>query len=124
MAMNINEIMTNIYNLSRSQGYWGRLYYDLLDIKENDPSEWEKIALKLEQEEFENTLDLVLYFEEGKSPNQKPKKYTVVVTTTFRKEYEVEASSEQEAIEKGIQTSVDCDDALDTLDFETTGEVL
>ena len=47
------------------------------------------------------------------------KTYQVLVTTTFRKWYEIEAESEDEAREE----VVDYDDTTDTDDFETEVEV-
>jgi len=62
--MKINEILDAIYDLSLSQGFYGRLLRDLLELKENYPSEWEKVVKELESQNFKTTLDMVLYFEE------------------------------------------------------------
>ena len=64
--MKMNDIMNEIAGLARSQGYYGRLYERINEIKETEPEAYEELVATLEEEGFETTLDLVLYFEEGK----------------------------------------------------------
>ena len=69
--MKMKEILNTIKDLARSQGYYGRLYNDLRELQEEDPDEYEKLTEEWEAEEFETTLDLVLYLEEGVSRKHK-----------------------------------------------------
>lgn len=69
--MKMNDIICAIKDLARSQGYYGRLYNNLRELQEEDPDEYERLAEEWEAEEFETTLDLVLYLEEGVSRKHK-----------------------------------------------------
>ena len=69
--MKMKEILNTIKDLARSQGYYGRLYNNLRELQEEDPGEYERLAEEWEAEEFETTLDLVLYLEEGVSRKHK-----------------------------------------------------
>lgn len=64
--MNIEQILEEIKNLSRSQGYWGRLYEQLTSVQKYEPERWNLMVQRLEAEKFDTTLDMILYFEEGK----------------------------------------------------------
>lgn len=61
--MNIEEIMAAIRSLAGSQGYYGRLYNELREMQTNDPEKWEEVKNTLEAQNFNDTLDMVLYFE-------------------------------------------------------------
>lgn len=76
--MNIDEIMMEIRNLAASQGFYGRLYEQLAAMQKFQPFEWNQVKTKLEAERFDTTLDLVLYFEEGKHCHAKFWKIPVV----------------------------------------------
>lgn len=62
--MKIDEILELISGLSKSQGFYGRLLEQLLEVKENDPLQWEEIVKTLETENFKEPLDVILYFEQ------------------------------------------------------------
>ena len=62
--MKIDEILELISELSKSQGFYGRLLEQLLEVKENDPLQWEEIVEDLESKNFKEPLDVVLYFEQ------------------------------------------------------------
>lgn len=61
--MNIEEIMAAIRSLAESQGYYGRLYNELWEMQTNDPEKWEEVKNKLEAQHFNDSLDMVMYFE-------------------------------------------------------------
>lgn len=61
--MDIEQIMAAIRSLAGSQGYYGRLYNELLEMQTNDPEKWEEVKNTLEGQHFNDTLDMVLYFE-------------------------------------------------------------
>lgn len=61
--MNMNDIMNAIKSLAASQGYYGRLYRALVEIKEYEPEKYEQIAEELEKQHFAGPVDMVLYFE-------------------------------------------------------------
>ena len=62
--MNINEIMEAILGLANSQGFYGRLYNNLVEIRDNDEEAWVEVVEELEGQHFKDLLDLVLYFEQ------------------------------------------------------------
>lgn len=61
--MNIEEIMAAIRSLAESQGFYGRLYNELWEMQTNDPEKWEEVKNTLEAQNFNDTLDMVMYFE-------------------------------------------------------------
>ena len=61
--MKMNEILDNIKMLANSQGFYGRLYRDLMDIKAENPDEYNEIVKQLESQNFGSTLDLIMYLE-------------------------------------------------------------
>lgn len=61
--MKINEILSAIRSLAQSQGFYSRLYSDLLSVKQNAPSDWADIVTVLENRNFKDTVDMVLFFE-------------------------------------------------------------
>lgn len=62
--MDINEIMEIILGLARSQGFYGRLYNELVEIRDNDEEAWTEVVEELEGQNFKEPLDLILYFEQ------------------------------------------------------------
>ena len=61
--MNMNDIMNAIKTLAASQGFYGRLYRALVEIREYEPEKYEQIAEELENQHFASPVDMVLYFE-------------------------------------------------------------
>lgn len=61
--MNIDQILDEIKSLSHSQGFYGRLYERLMEIKNTDEEEWRFTVEELESRKFKDTLDMVMYFE-------------------------------------------------------------
>lgn len=61
--MGIEEIMAAIRSFAQSQGYYGRLYDSLLNMQTEDPDKWENVKNMLEGQHFNDSLDMVMYFE-------------------------------------------------------------
>lgn len=61
--MDIEQIMAAIRSLAESQGFYGRLYNELWEMQTNDPDRWEEVKNTLEAQNFNDTLDMVMYFE-------------------------------------------------------------
>ena len=63
LYLGIDDILDVIGGLSRSQGFYGRLLNDLLEVKENDDEQWQNIVEQLEAKKFRTSLDVVFFFE-------------------------------------------------------------
>ena len=61
--MKMYEILESIKALAGSQGFYGRLYHQIMDYKKNNPAVYKKLAKELEAQNFKDTVDMVLYFE-------------------------------------------------------------
>lgn len=62
--MKIEQIMQTILELSYSQGFYGRLYRDLIDIKNTNEIAWSAVVETLETQNFKEQLELILYLEQ------------------------------------------------------------
>ena len=98
MPMKEKEILAVILDLSHSQGSYGRLYRDLMELKESDPDKYAKLMQEWEAEQFEKPLDLILLLEEGK--HCKRTFYSIPVTWEVYGTVVIEASSKEEALKK------------------------
>ena len=58
--MKREEILKTILMFAQSQGFYGRLYRDIMDADEEDR---ECFLSELEAQNFSNELDLIYYFE-------------------------------------------------------------
>ena len=61
--MKFDEIIQTIKDLAKSQGFYGRLLYEIEDAKENDKEKYERIKVTLEEQNFKDAVDMVLFFE-------------------------------------------------------------
>lgn len=61
--MKREEILNAIKSLAKSQGFYGRLYERIMEVKEENEENFNEFMLQLENENFSDTLDLVMYFE-------------------------------------------------------------
>lgn len=61
--MKRDDILKLIRQLAFSQGFYSRLYGELMDCKENDPSSYDDYMSELEAKNFASDLDVVLFFE-------------------------------------------------------------
>lgn len=59
----IEQVVDVIEMLSYSQGYYGRLLEEILYIEENEPAKYEVFKIIIEKQEFQNEVDVVLFFE-------------------------------------------------------------
>lgn len=58
--MTFEECLDTIKELSRSQGFYGRLYRDIMELEEEQLEELKKT---LEAQKFTDSLDLIMYLE-------------------------------------------------------------
>ena len=58
--MEREEIMEKIKSLASSQGLYGRLYRDLMEL---DEDEYDEVMTKLESQNFKDGVDLVMFIE-------------------------------------------------------------
>lgn len=58
------QVIELIEKLSHSQGFYGRLLKEVMYIEENDPEKFESFKELIEEQEFENPVDVVLFFEQ------------------------------------------------------------
>lgn len=61
--MKEREIMQEIRELSFSQGFYGRLYENLLNLRQYDRITYDLVISELEAQNFSGPVDLVLYLE-------------------------------------------------------------
>lgn len=59
----IEEVVDVIEMLSYSQGFYGRLLEEILYIEENEPEKYEVFKTIIEQQDFKDPVDVVLFFE-------------------------------------------------------------
>lgn len=94
--MKMFEIITIIKDLAQSQGSYGRLYNELMQLKHSNPDEYDKLTMEWEKEGFETALDLILYLEEGK--HCKRKFWKIPVTWECHGVIEVEGDTIEDAL--------------------------
>lgn len=63
-AWKIDRIMDEIESLAQSQGFYGRLYRDLCEVRYSDADEWQDVVNELEAQKFTDAVSMVLYFEQ------------------------------------------------------------
>ena len=59
----IEQVVDVIEMLSYSQGFYGRLLEEILYIEENEPAKYRVFKDIIEKQEFENPVDVVMFFE-------------------------------------------------------------
>ena len=59
----IEQVVDVIEMLSYSQGFYGRLLEEILYIEENEPAKYEVFKTIIEKQEFQDPVDVVLFFE-------------------------------------------------------------
>ena len=52
-----------IAQLASSQGFYGRLYASVMDLKEHDPAQYDKLVDDLDGLGFRDGVDFVMYIE-------------------------------------------------------------
>lgn len=61
--MTKQDIFDTIKDLSRSQGFYQRLYHSLIAMSQVDPDSYNSYLLHLQQQHFKDPVDLVIYLE-------------------------------------------------------------
>ena len=61
--MNREQIMETIRQLAHSQGSYSRFYRDLCEMRDNEPDRFDRPMTMLEEKNFKDTVDLVMYLE-------------------------------------------------------------
>ena len=61
--MNAVQVLEVIEELSHSQGFYSRLYSNILYLKENDEVSFNKWCEEIESLNFKEPIDVVLYLE-------------------------------------------------------------
>lgn len=61
--MNRDEIMDAIKMLASCQGFYSRMYINLCEMRDNDPDEFDRNMSILEELNFGDTVDMVMFFE-------------------------------------------------------------
>lgn len=60
----IYEVIEVIEMLADSQGFYGRLLDEFMYMEENEPAKFEQVAAIIEKQEFQEPVDVVLFFEQ------------------------------------------------------------
>ena len=60
----IEQVVDVVEMLSYSQGFYGRLLEEILYIEENEPKKYEAFKEIIEKQGFQDTVDIVLFFEQ------------------------------------------------------------
>lgn len=61
--MKRDDILNVFAELAQSQGFYGRLLRDLMEMKDEDPELYERVMTHWEEQDFHDALDLILYIE-------------------------------------------------------------
>ncbi|HHX67174.1 MAG TPA: hypothetical protein GX708_03840 [Gallicola sp.] len=61
--MTRNEILETFKQLAQGQGFYGRLLASLEELKETDSKQYEETMQHLEEQNFKDSVDLVMYIE-------------------------------------------------------------
>ena len=61
--MKRNDILNAIQELAYSQGFYGRLLRDIMELKRENEDSYEMLMQELEDQHFSDRLDMVLFFE-------------------------------------------------------------
>ena len=61
--MKMEEIKETIKSLASNQGFYGRLLASMETMEKMFPKDYEEVVKELESQNFQNAVDLVMYFE-------------------------------------------------------------
>ena len=61
--LTFNDVLNLILELSYSQGFYGRLYRNIIDCKQNEPEKYAEFTEIINKQKFVDYLDVVLFFE-------------------------------------------------------------
>lgn len=62
--MKMADLLNVIQELACSQGFYGRLYRDLMELKEDDEIAYSELVEEWESQNFTDSLDFILYLEQ------------------------------------------------------------
>ncbi len=60
----VEKVIEVVQMLSHSQGFYGRLLEEIMYIQEYEPEKFETFKQIIEEQEFTNPVDVVLFFEQ------------------------------------------------------------
>ena len=60
----VEKVIEVVQMLSRSQGFYGRLLEEIMYIKDYKPEQFETFKEVIEEQEFKDPVDVVLFFEQ------------------------------------------------------------
>lgn len=55
--------MAAIRDLAKSQGFYGRLYYSIMEMEQTNPEEFAYFKADIEGQDFIDVIDIINYFE-------------------------------------------------------------
>lgn len=61
--MKREQILDTLKSLAQSQGFYSRLYNSLCEVKNSNPDVYESVMQKLENQNFKDPVDVVMFFE-------------------------------------------------------------
>lgn len=61
--LTMDDLMGIIKELSYSQGFYGRLYRDLIALRDEQPDDFLDVKEDWESQKFTDSLDFILYLE-------------------------------------------------------------
>lgn len=61
--MKMKEILSVIACFASSQGFYGRLYNDILEMKKYDKDAYNKLKRTMEAQKFGDALDVIMWIE-------------------------------------------------------------
>ena len=61
--MKMEDILNEIRELASSQGFYDRLLASMETMEKMFPKDYEEVVKELESQNFQNAVDLVMYFE-------------------------------------------------------------
>lgn len=60
----VEKVIEVVQMLSHSQGFYGRLLEEIMYIQEYEPEKFETFKQIIEEQEFKDPVDVVLFFEQ------------------------------------------------------------
>ena len=63
LVFDFNDVLNVLSELSHSQGFYGRLLRDIYELMEYEPERFDMFVEEIENADFKNSLDVVMYFE-------------------------------------------------------------
>ena len=61
--MKEKDILNVIKTLSKQQGFYTRLYNNIMELKENNAEQYNAIMEELEKQHFNDAIDFIMYIE-------------------------------------------------------------